>query len=293
MRFEVSYRTGTAHEVELPGRLVVIGRDPGCDLVLNDGKCSRRHAVVEEGPEGLSVRDCGSANGIFVNGTRLDRSPLKAGDTIRIGDVRLKVLDEIGVTLVVGPEDLELGTAPGTPRPEMPASPRREPPARSPREGPRATARPTRGGGRPLTVSVLALLWALSVPFAALLPFLAARRAGAGPLGWALATGSALAFAASGTALALGLRALAPWARHLQIAAAVLGLVVCPFTLASATVLFYMVRPEVKAAFEGGGQVVDGGDGATEPTFALSIAGMLALGVALTAAALLLIRAVR
>jgi FHA domain len=291
MRFEVSYRTGTAHEVELSGQMVVIGRDPACDLVLNDAKCSRRHAVVEEGPEGLSVRDFGSANGIFVNGTKLERSPLKAGDTIRIGDVRITVLADIGETVVVGPEDLEAATAPDLPRPQLPQSPPRQAPERARRAAPRAPSRAPRVGP-PLTVNVLALLWGLAVPLSALIPFLAARRAGAGALGWTLAAGAALVLAAAETTLALGLRALAPWARHLQIAAAALGLVVCPFTLASATVLFYMVRPEVKAAFDGGARA-DGASGPTEATFALSIAGMLALGVALTAGAVLLLLARR
>jgi hypothetical protein len=281
MKFEVSYRTGTVHEVELTGGLIVIGRDPGCDLVLNDAKCSRRHAMIEEGPEGLSVRDCDSANGVYLNGRRVERSALLPGDTLRIGDVRLKVLADVGETIVVGPEDLEAATATDMPRPELAAPAPREPPVRQPPE--RRPARPgPRPPARPLTVTVLALLWALSVPFSLLLPLLLARRLGAGLVGFAVAGLSAFALAGAGAALALGLRALAPWARHLQIAAAALGLVVCPFTPASATVLFYMVRPEVKAVFEGGAGDADGG---AEATFALSLAGLLALGVALTAAA--------
>ena len=62
-----------------------MGRDPSCDLVLNDLKCSRRHAVVEAGPDGLAIRDTGSANGIFVNGKKIERSALKAGDVVRLG----------------------------------------------------------------------------------------------------------------------------------------------------------------------------------------------------------------
>ena len=62
MKFEISYRGGTTHEVELSGSIAVLGRDPACDIVLNDSKCSRRHAVVEDGPEGLVVRDAGSAS---------------------------------------------------------------------------------------------------------------------------------------------------------------------------------------------------------------------------------------
>jgi hypothetical protein len=85
--------------------------------------------------------------------------------------------------------------------------------------------------------------------------------------------------------MAAGLLRLAPWARHLQIATAAVGLFVCPFTLASATVLLYMARPEVKAAFEGGRAGVP--DGASEATFALSLLGMLAVGAALAAIAAL------
>ena len=88
--------------------------------------------------------------------------------------------------------------------------------------------------------------------------------------------------------MALGLRALAPWARHLQIATAAVGLLACPFTLAAATVLLYMTRPEVKAAFEGAPGGAPGTDSA-EPTFAISIVGLLLLGLALTAIAILVI----
>jgi hypothetical protein len=86
--------------------------------------------------------------------------------------------------------------------------------------------------------------------------------------------------------MALGLRALAPWARQLQIATAAVGLLVCPFTLAAATVLFYMTRAEVKAAFDGRAPNAPGQESA-EPTFALSLVGMLVLGAALVAIAVL------
>jgi hypothetical protein len=90
--------------------------------------------------------------------------------------------------------------------------------------------------------------------------------------------------------MALGLHALAPWARHLQIATAAIGLLACPFTLASATVLLYTTRPEVKAAFEGNGRAATrAGTGAGDATFALSIVGMLVLGLALAAVAVLVL----
>jgi hypothetical protein len=304
MRFEISYRGGTTHEVDLAASVAVLGRDPACDIVLNDSKCSRRHAVVEEGPEGLVVRDTGSANGIYVNEQRVERALLRPGDTLRLGDARLKLLADLGETVVMAPDDLDLRTTAGAPRPPEPDLPLRalpeptpsrvEPPAprptREPTDRRKASVLPARRPARPATVGVLAVLWALSAPLGAASCLLAAHRLGGGvALGIAGALGS-LVLAALGTSMALGLRALAPWARHLQIAAAAAGLLVCPFTLASATVLLYMTRPEVKACFEGGARRASGaGDGTAEATFALSLVGLLVVGVVLTALAVLML----
>jgi len=323
MRFEISYHGGTTHEVDLPGHLCVVGRDPGCDIVLNDSKCSRRHAVIEETPQGVVVRDSGSANGIYVNGKRVESSPLRPGDTLRMGEVKLRLLPEIGETVIVGPEGLNFDMSEAGPtqlggdtgeQPVPPSPPAAPPPAAPPpappapaapkpaalpaTPAPRASvrARPAlereprglRPPSRPATVSLLAGLWALFVPLAVAGVLIAAARLSAGAVGWVLAGALAVALAGLGTAMALGLRALAPWARHLQIASAALGLLVCPFTLAAATVLLYMTRPEVKAAFEDTTGDRRGPDSA-EPTFALSLVGMLVLGLALLAIAVLVL----
>lgn len=106
MRFEIRYPTGATHEVELQGTVAILGRDPTCDLVINDVKCSRRHAVMEAGPDGLVVRDSGSANGVYVNGRKIDRSALKEGDEVKLGDVTLIVLpEEVAGTLVMAPDE--------------------------------------------------------------------------------------------------------------------------------------------------------------------------------------------
>jgi hypothetical protein len=308
MRFEISYAGGTTHEVDLPGSVCVVGRDPGCDIVLNDSKCSRRHAVVEDGPDGLLIRDSGSANGIYVNGKRVEKAPLRPGDSVRLGEVQLRLLPEIGETVVVAPEGLKLDTVGGGlaelgdsgPRPAAPArapaqhplppafKPAPRPPPARPSPRPRSSARGASGPARPATVNLLAGLWALFVPVALLGALLAAARLQAGWLGWLGAAALAAVFAGLGTSMALGLRALASWARHLQIATAAIGLLVCPFTLAAATVLLYMTRPEVKAAFEAAAGPSPGADSA-EPTFAISLVGMLLLGLALTAIAILVL----
>lgn len=300
MRLEISHKGGTTHEVEPAGSVIVLGRDPGCDVVLNDSKCSRRHAVVEEGPEGVVVRDEGSANGIHVNGRRVEKANLRPGDTLRLGDVLVKLLAEVGETVIVAPDDFQLRTAAGAPRPTDPdlrlrpvtdpARPRadRPLPARESEELRRVP--PARARPRPATVGVLVGLWALFVPASVAACLLAAHRLGGGAVAWTLGALASVVLAGLGTAMAIGLRSLAPWARHLQIATAAVGLLACPFTLAAATVLLYMARPEVKAAFERTGRAAPrAGDGADDATFALSIVGMLVLGLTLATVVVLVL----
>ena len=290
MKLEISQPEGTPHEVELPGGEVVIGRDPSCDLVLNDDRCSRRHAIIEQTLEGLLVRDAGSANGVHVNGRRVERSRLRPGDTVRLGATVLTVIDQVSETVVIPPDGFEFDPATDDAPPLPPAlSPPRTPSRstsarRRPPSVPPATPPAPWETGPPLTVTALAVLWGLSAPASLAVGVILAARADLVPTG-TLAVGTALFVASIGVLMALGLRARAGWARHLQIAAAGLGLLVCPFTFASATVLLYMLRPDVRATFEGGGA----GAGTAEPTFALSLLGMLALGLALTAAAVSLL----
>ncbi|MCG6922409.1 MAG: FHA domain-containing protein [Acidobacteria bacterium] len=287
MKLEVSHPEGTPHEVDLPGK-AVIGRDPSCDIVLSDSRCSRRHAVIEETADGLVIRDAGSANGIYVNGRRLERSPLSPGDTVRLGDTVLEVLPDVGATVVVAPDELDLTGRPPTPRPPVgrhPSSSR----ARS--QSARSTLRPARVAAPlpetrpPLTVTALSLLWALTVPACVAGGLIVALRSEA--VVGVLAAGTGLVLGALAGVMAVGLRARAAWARHLQIAAAGIGLLVCPFTFASVTVLIYMLRADVRATFEAPGRTTGAGD--AEPTFALSLLGMLAVGLALTAGAVLLL----
>ncbi len=76
-----------------PGKLT-LGRQSVNDIVISDEQASRRHSDLEVGPSGLLVTDNNSANGTFVNGTRIS-SPqlLKPGDTLQIGTTVLKLVD--------------------------------------------------------------------------------------------------------------------------------------------------------------------------------------------------------
>jgi len=66
---------------------VTIGRDGENDIVLAENTVSRRHArVARDGIGQFTLIDLGSANGVYVNGTRVQRAILNSGDEIKIGD---------------------------------------------------------------------------------------------------------------------------------------------------------------------------------------------------------------
>lgn len=68
-------------------RAVVIGRDPGSDLVLDDGEVSGSHARVTPQADGsATVEDLETANGTFINHNELlGPSRLDPGDELVIG----------------------------------------------------------------------------------------------------------------------------------------------------------------------------------------------------------------
>lgn len=75
------------HQLSQPE--TTIGRDPQNDIVLDDPRVSRRHAVIQQTPEGVFIRDQQSGNGTFVNHQRVADAKLGDGDTVKVGDSTL------------------------------------------------------------------------------------------------------------------------------------------------------------------------------------------------------------
>lgn len=78
------------------GDLTRLGREPGNEIVVNDGGASRRHAEVVRDGDGYVLKDLKSANGTFLNDERVDTVRLAEGDRVKIGAVVLRFTLEVG-----------------------------------------------------------------------------------------------------------------------------------------------------------------------------------------------------
>lgn len=75
---------------------VMIGRSMGNELILHSPMVTRQHARIDWTPAGHRIDDQGGANGIHVNGERVDRAVLADGDEILIADVRFRYFVGVG-----------------------------------------------------------------------------------------------------------------------------------------------------------------------------------------------------
>jgi hypothetical protein len=66
---------------------IIIGRDADNDLVLVNDSVSRHHAKIVFNGNSFEIQDLGSTNKVIVNGAFTERSTLKNGDIIGLGEV--------------------------------------------------------------------------------------------------------------------------------------------------------------------------------------------------------------
>jgi pSer/pThr/pTyr-binding forkhead associated (FHA) protein len=99
--------TRDKHEVRdllLDGRRLTLGRHADNDIVLAHATVSSRHAALTPDGPLLVLDDLGSSNGTLVNGQRVTRATLAAGDCIGIAVFEL--------TLVISALDAPPASAP-------------------------------------------------------------------------------------------------------------------------------------------------------------------------------------
>ena len=78
---------------ELGTVVTTAGRNPECEIFLDDITVSRKHAAIRHIPQGYEIRDEGSLNGTYVNGERISSVILHSGDEVLLGKFRLLFVD--------------------------------------------------------------------------------------------------------------------------------------------------------------------------------------------------------
>lgn len=85
----------------LPSRLplkeqpIVVGRVPGCDMILNNVRVSKRHVQIERVEQGYKVTDLNSTNGTFLDLVKLTpHVPViwSGREILRVGPFELKIV---------------------------------------------------------------------------------------------------------------------------------------------------------------------------------------------------------
>jgi predicted component of type VI protein secretion system len=85
----------------------VVGRTTECDLVLDDGLVSRRHASFRVQGENVQLKDLGSRNGVSVNSAPVNGGALlQPGDRVRIGSHELLLVEVSRTQVASGTAEL-------------------------------------------------------------------------------------------------------------------------------------------------------------------------------------------
>src|SRR5215468_6280620 len=82
-----SYR---GHRIELATEYMTVGREPTCDVRLDDPHVSRTHAALQRRGDSVYVQDLGSSGGTFVNGNRATTAQLQHGDIVAFATVQAR-----------------------------------------------------------------------------------------------------------------------------------------------------------------------------------------------------------
>ena len=93
----ILHPTGPGMQIPIDRAVVLIGRSPECDVVLDvSSKISRMHCALVQVDTAYYIRDLGSLNGVTVAGERVEKDvKLTNGTEVQIGDVKFLFLENV------------------------------------------------------------------------------------------------------------------------------------------------------------------------------------------------------
>jgi pSer/pThr/pTyr-binding forkhead associated (FHA) protein len=88
----ILYKDNQKLGMDLADGVYRVGRDKPADIAIPDGTISGNHAEIQINGSTCLVRDLGSTNGTFVNGSRISAvTPIKESDELRFGGVPVRI----------------------------------------------------------------------------------------------------------------------------------------------------------------------------------------------------------
>src|SRR4051812_45622211 len=79
-----------ANEITIGPEPSVIGRDPACQLLVDETGISAMHAELVATPRGVRLRDLGSKNGTWVGDLRISEAYLTGSTSFWIGRTEMQ-----------------------------------------------------------------------------------------------------------------------------------------------------------------------------------------------------------
>jgi pSer/pThr/pTyr-binding forkhead associated (FHA) protein len=94
LRILLSFGGTVIKEFKIDQDEIIIGRDSGNDVQIDNVAVSREHAKIIRDKHYYFIEDLESTNGTFVNGIRINNKYLKEDDEISIGKHSLQIILE-------------------------------------------------------------------------------------------------------------------------------------------------------------------------------------------------------
>ena len=112
----------TGRTFELVTERTTVGRVEDNTFQIADGSVSSHHAEIVLRGNDIVIRDLNSTNGSYINGEKITEMVLKPGQTLRLGQVELKIDDGKAVT-APPPPPVPVGAPAAAPAPAPAPSP--------------------------------------------------------------------------------------------------------------------------------------------------------------------------